>query len=81
MAEIIIGSLKNTLTLVCLHMSGNPFLEELDLDEVRKLVKAMPLREKFPFIQPNDVLLAQDFKEMLINNRLQIWKRVKRTEP
>lgn len=50
MADIIIGSLKNSLSLICLHMSGNPFLEEIDLDEVRNWAKAKPKDVRVPFI-------------------------------
>lgn len=80
MADVIIGSLRKTLSLVCLHLSGNPFLRELDIGALRELVRAKPKEKRTDFVQPCEVLHAKDMKELLVTNRLQIWKRIRRQD-
>ena len=80
MADVIISSIRKTLSLVCLHLSGNPFLRELDLDALRELVRAKPKVQRKDFVQPCELLQVKDVKELLITNRLQIWKRVRRQD-
>lgn len=71
MADVIIESLRKTVSLICLHMSGNPCIQDLDMKKITRRIRAKKRIAPPDFVQPAKLLKASDQKEVLLLNKVQ----------
>jgi len=74
MANLIIPAIRKTTTLTCLHLSGNPCMQRLNIKEVQEAVRAKDHPDS-RFVQPSRLLKASGQEEMAVLNRLAKMKR------
>ena len=79
MAEMIFEMIRKTTSLCTLHMSNNPFIQTVHLDQVHDTIRALKYRAS-RFVQPSSLLKPVDQKEVLTLTQLMKMKSLRAEE-
>ena len=79
MAELIIPYLRKTTTLSSIHLSGNPCIKTLDIQELRESLHAIE-KKRNKFVQPKALMKSNGREEVAVMAQLAQMKRLMNTD-